>query len=124
MSTSTEHRSIPIDQIRTNDGTQMRSEIDKQTVEDYARLYGDRLKLPPVVVFKDGCSTWLAYGFHRLQAAREAGMEDIPAEIHKGDRRDAILCSVAANATCGLRRTNADKRRAVEALVKDEEWSQ
>lgn len=30
--------------------------------------------------------------------------------------------SVGANATHGLRRTNADKRRAVETLLRDEEW--
>lgn len=39
-----------------------------------------------------------------------------------GPRRDAILYSVGANSTHGLRRTNADKRRAVETLLRDEEW--
>jgi hypothetical protein len=78
MSPSTEQRSIPIDQIRTKDGTQMRSEIDEATVEEYARLYGDGVELPPVVVFTDGRSTWLADGFHRLRAARQAGLEEIP----------------------------------------------
>ncbi len=33
-----------------------------------------------------------------------------------------MLFSVSANATHGLRRTNADKRRAVETLLNDEEW--
>lgn len=49
---------------------------------------------------------------------------DIAAEVRQGTRRDAILYSVGANATHGLRRTNADKRRAVETLLRDEEWSQ
>ncbi|QXD15805.1 hypothetical protein GQ464_002330 [Rhodocaloribacter litoris] len=37
-------------------------------------------------------------------------------------RRDAILHSVGANAEHGLRRTGADKRRAVMTLLQDEEW--
>ena len=40
--------------------------------------------------------------------------------MRQGDRRDAILHSVGANATHGLRRTNADKRRAVSILLQDE----
>lgn len=36
--------------------------------------------------------------------------------------RDAILYACGANSTHGLKRTNADKRRAVMALLKDEEW--
>src|SRR5690606_19453784 len=36
---------------------------------------------------------------------------------------DAILHSVGANATHGLPRSNAAKRRAVELLLRDEEWS-
>ncbi|MCJ2059176.1 hypothetical protein MKL09_21870 [Methylobacterium sp. J-048] len=38
--------------------------------------------------------------------------------------RVAILHSAGANAAHGLRRTNADKRRAVLMLLDDEEWSQ
>ena len=43
--------------------------------------------------------------------------------MRQGTRRDAVLHSVGANAQHGLRRTNADKRRAVETLLRDEEWS-
>jgi Protein of unknown function (DUF3102) len=35
---------------------------------------------------------------------------------------DAVLYSVGANSTHGLRRTNDDKRRAVETLLNDAEW--
>jgi hypothetical protein len=43
--------------------------------------------------------------------------------MRQGTRRDAILHAAGANAAHGLRRTNADKRRAVETLLRDEEWS-
>lgn len=65
---------------------------------------------------------WLADGFHRTAAAKSAGLAEIDADVRQGTRRDAILFSVGANAAHGLRRTNADKRRAVETLLRDEEW--
>ena len=40
--------------------------------------------------------------------------------MRQGGLRDAILHSVGSNATHGLRRTNADKRRAVSILLQDE----
>lgn len=79
---------------------------------------------PPVVVFYDGVNHWLADGFHRTHAARRATLKTLPAEIHDGTKRDAVLYSVGANSAHGLRRTNADKRKAVMTLLQDEEWSQ
>lgn len=40
--------------------------------------------------------------------------------MRQGGLRDAILHSVGSNATHGLRRTNADKRRAVSILLQDD----
>src|SRR5207244_1874771 len=61
-------------------------------------------------------------GFHRLEAARLVGCTELGADVRQGTQRDAVLYSVGANAQHGLRRTNADKRRAVETLLRDEEW--
>jgi hypothetical protein len=44
------------------------------------------------------------------------------ATIQPGTRRDAILHAAGANADHGLRRSNDDKRRAVQMLLQDEEW--
>ena len=44
--------------------------------------------------------------------------------MRQGGLRDAILHSAGANAAHGLRRSNADKRRAVLMLLEDVEWSQ
>lgn len=69
---------------------------------------------PPVVVYDDGTDKWLSEGFHRLYAARQMGMPEIAAEVRQGTKRDAQLNSMRSNATHGARRSNADKRRAVE----------
>jgi len=67
---------------------------------------------------------WVTTRFHRLHAARQIECSNISADIRTGTRRDAILYSVSANATHGTRRTNEDKRRAVQILLNDPEWSQ
>lgn len=116
--------SLHIDSIRIDGGTQSRASINEATVAEYAEAMADPATVfPPVIAYFDGREYWLADGFHRLAAWRQIGRTDIPAEIRQGDRRAAILHSVAANSAHGLRRTNDDKRRAVLTLLEDPEWS-
>lgn len=114
---------LELEQIRTNGGTQSRVELNQETVAEYAQAFTAGASFPPVVVFFDGANYWLADGFHRYFGARDAGESAIDAEIITGTQRDAVLYSLKANATHGLRRTNADKRKAVETLLKDAEWA-
>ncbi|MHA0333695.1 hypothetical protein [Sphingomonas aquatilis] len=80
-------------------------------------------KFPPVTVFYDGKDHWLGGGFHRTYGAELTGATEIDAEVRQGTLRDAVLFSLAENATHGLRRTNADKRRAIARLFEDPEWT-
>ncbi len=114
---------IDISLLRINGGTQSRAEINREVVSDYAELVKAGTEFPPVVVFHDGSAYWLADGFHRYEAYAQAGMNELPAELRQGTQRDAVLFSVGANASHGLRRTNDDKRRAVMVLLNDPEWS-
>jgi hypothetical protein len=114
---------IPLDAVRINGGTQSRVELNQATIAEYADLIRTAVDLPPVVTFFDGATFWLADGFHRYNAHCDAGAMEINAEIRTGTQRDAILFSVGANASHGLRRTNEDKRRAVGTLLGDAEWS-
>lgn len=110
--------------ISTDGGTQTRASLNDETIRDYMLDMLDGALFPPVVVYYDGEIYWLADGFHRLEAAKRANQASIATELRQGTRRDAILYSVSANGTHGLRRTNEDKRRAVEALLHDPEWQQ
>jgi len=114
--------------IRTNGGTQMRAEYNQETVTEYVAVWNSGERLPPITVYFDGDTYWLADGFHRLAAWRrflgDSSEATIDAIVKPGTRRDAILHAAGANAEHGLRRTNADKRRAVETLLSDPEWSQ
>src|SRR5262245_57941891 len=76
-----------------------------------------RAVFPPVVVFFDGEVRWLADGFLRYAAYKAAGLGQIRAVVYRGTRDDARWYACGANKEfdrVGLRRTNADKRRAAE----------
>lgn len=109
--------------IRIDGETQARESINQEAVSEYADSIRSGVEFPPLVVFFDGAEYWLADGFHRWHAHRAAGRASAQVDIRSGTRRDAVLFSLGANAAHGLRRTNADKRKAVSTLLKDEEWA-
>lgn len=117
---------IEIDKIRLDGGTQPREALD----EAVAREYGEAMSangitsFPPVDIYYDGTDYWLADGFHRVKGAKLFHIQSLRANVQQGTRRDAVLHSVGVNASHGLRRTNADKRRSVMTLLNDEEWRQ
>lgn len=126
---------IQLERVRTDGGTQPRQSMDTGLVESYAERMrwdeGARAVVdpdgevwPPVTVFEEGQTLWLADGFHRVHAARACGLPRFQARYEKGSLEDAILYSVGANATHGKRRTRADIKRAIERVLLHEEWGQ
>jgi len=113
-------QTLKLTQIRIDGGTQPRVEIDQEVVADYAEQMRDGVEFPPVTVFFDGAAYWLADGFHRYHAHRQIGRDTINSDVHDGGLREAILYSVGANSDHGLRRTNEDKRKAVETMLTNE----
>lgn len=114
-----EETSLPVDAIRTDGGTQPRSGITLDVVAEYTDVYrADPLRMPPVAVTYDGSAYWLVDGFHRLEAAKTAGLDHMRAIVEPGTQADAQWRSYAANASHGLRRTNADKERAIRAALR------
>jgi hypothetical protein len=113
---------LEIAKIKATPEAQPRVSLHYPTVEEYAEALRGDAEFPPLVVFFDGKDHWLADGFHRLEAYKQLGYIEVPVDLRKGSKRDAILFSVGANARHGLPRTNEDKRRAVMVLLKDPEW--
>jgi hypothetical protein len=115
---------LPLDSIPDDHATQARDATDGGIVEEYSAAMKDGATFPPVVLFRDIDATLrIGDGFHRIAAARLAGLESIEADIREGSARDALDCSIQANARHGLRFNNRDKRRAVGLLLDDAEWS-
>jgi len=113
-------RQLLVESIRIDGRTQCRERINEETVAEYAEAMKAPTASgwPPIVVFFDGTEYWLADGFHRLLAAQRNGKKNIPADVKQGTREDAAWAACAANQAHGLRRTNADKRKAVEMALK------
>lgn len=111
---------IALDQIDIHGGTQTRVKTNEEAIESYAEEMNGGTVFPPITLYFDGATYWLADGFHRYLAAKRIGLPAITAEILAGGRVDALRHALGANATNGVYRTNADKRNA--AAIALEEW--
>lgn len=111
-----ERRMLRVDQVVVDAGTQVREAIDEELVAEYAERLAEGVRFPPVAVFRDGLRYCLADGFHRLQACRRAGRDEVEVEVYAGTRDDALWFAVGANRTHGERLSRADKRHAVELV--------
>ena len=117
-------KTLNLNNIIIDKGTQSRAQISEDTVTDYAEAMQAGDQFPPVVVYHDGVDYYLADGFHRLHAAKRLHKASIQADVKTGTLRDAILYSLGANRDHGLRRSNADKRKCVQTLLEDFEWGE
>ena len=117
-------KNVPAVAIRIDGGTQSRTKINIDAVEDYAAKMADGVEFPPVVVFFDGKDHWLADGFHRYHALRKIEKASVRCQVQNGTVRDAILYSFGANGMHGLPMTNEDKWHIVTEMVGDFEWSE
>ncbi len=113
---------IEIAQIRFDDVKYPREHINEDAVHEYSEAMKNKVHMPEIEVYRSGGTFWLSDGRHRLEAGKMAGMTTIWAKVYQGTQRDAILHSIEANASHGVRMTNADKRKAVTILLQDPEW--
>lgn len=123
MSSSEQLLTLDIALLRLDGGTQVRAKLARNLVKEYAARIEAGDVFPPVIVVFDGQHHWLADGFHRLHAHVALKRTTIECRVFEGTVRDAVLVALKANSAHGLRRSNSDKRRAVEIVLSDEEWS-
>lgn len=98
------------------DGLQMRAGLSRATVAEYVEALKGGDVFPPLSVVRDGAGAdYLVDGFHRLAAMKRLGHTVVRCEVTSGDFSAALRAALGANAAHGLRRTNADKRRALAA---------
>ncbi len=112
-------RMIAINLIVADPNIQPRAAMSPEVVADYA---SDPDALPAIDVFEEGVQFIIGDGFHRHAGYVAASRTEVPCSVHKGGRRAAALFALAANARHGLRRSSADKRRAIEKMLRDDEW--
>src|SRR2546426_4875146 len=86
------YQQIPLASIPTDEASQARIKIRPGVVRAYAQAMIQQrseggLRFPAVVLFTDGQHYWLGDGFHRILAARAAGLADFPADVRPGTQR-------------------------------------
>lgn len=107
---------VTLDRIVLDAGTQMREQVNEAVIADYIEALD---ALPPIRVMRVGKSRLvLVDGFHRFYAHKRSGRDSIAVEvIGQGTIDDAQYEAARSNAKHGLRRSNADKRLAVLAVL-------
>lgn len=118
---------LDLDAITVDHAIQSRvaTNIEYQREFSEAMLRGD--SFPPITVFFDGTDCWLADGFHRYGATKQASRVDrkflaIRAEVRPGTREDAIVFSAGANQKFSIPRTKEDIKKSVWMLLDDLRW--
>lgn len=112
---------IDTKKVRMDLGTQSRVTINPAVVTEYAEAMERGEVFPPIKVYFDNEQKIfiLVDGFHRYLAWIKTFPNDpILAEQVLGTVEEAVWESFSVNADHGLRRTNADKRRAVEGALR------
>ena len=117
-------RLVSLESIIADPAIQARVRLSEQAVREYAQAVREGAKFPPIAVFAHDGQYLLADGFHRREAAKRAGLDEIEAEVREGGRREAVLHAVQANRAHGVRRSCADKDKAVTIVLTDPEWGQ
>lgn len=118
MMTKVVTKDIEMSRVALDGGTQTRETlIDALALEEYVAAMERGDELPPIDVIDSGDRYYLVDGFHRYAAHAQLGRAVIRARVAMGTREDAVWYATRANATHGLRRTNADKRRAVRLAL-------
>ncbi|WP_330203628.1 hypothetical protein [Cyanobacterium sp. Dongsha4] len=135
LNSRSSHPTINIYTLTIDPALQQRVKLNQDTVADYAIALSEGEEFPPIIVWRciegneeQGTSNsetlYLVDGFHRVEAAKLAKIDELPFTEKSGTYREAMLYTISVNADHGLRRNNADKRKAVMALLNDPEWSQ
>lgn len=117
---------VPLAKIqwRSPDGiaeTQHRVDTAPELIADWARIMGEEQwdwQRSPLGLFQDGDQFWVGEGHSRCEAATQAGVAQVYAEVRPGGLPAAIEYSARhANAFNGQALTPRDKRRKVEMLL-------
>ena len=115
--------------ILLDDTFRCRLREDSKTVKDYADTFKDYKEaveknekpdypFPPVWIWqdKDGLF-YLIAGFHRVNAAKKAGVDQILAKQFIGSKEEALIFAIKDNRTNGLRMSLGDLKYAITKVL-------
>jgi hypothetical protein len=95
-----------------------RAHLEEFHVEDLMESYRKKLKVEPPVVYDVKGQLLLARGFHRWEALGRLGVKRVRVRVVQGTEAQWRLDALTANQEhLGLKRSNLDKRVAVQRMM-------
>jgi hypothetical protein len=113
----TDHLVLELSLIEADEDLQPRVTTDHNVSHEYGLAMARGDVFPPIDVFWDGETYWLADGFHRYYAAEALGLAEIECIVHEGSRDDALWFTCSANAKNGLHRNEGDLQLIAERAL-------
>jgi hypothetical protein len=113
--TGAKMKTVNLNDIRIDGGTQSRVVIDQALVYSYIECMKEGDVFPPIETVFDGVVHWLVDGFHRYHAYKLMGIKKTDVEYKPGTQEEAQVRSFGVNGRHGKQRTIEDKRNAVLA---------
>lgn len=121
-------RTLKPSEIALDPEMQARVAIDEAVVKEYTELWKQGVDLaardPMLVAWLTDRQEYVGLDMWHRHLAWVEAFDDTPREytVEHMTHREAILRSLGVNPGHGLRRSNADKRKAVETMLRDSEW--
>jgi hypothetical protein len=114
---------VPIARLIVDPTLQVRKQLNRETVRRYAEVLSQsenpEWRFPPVEVAIVGGAWYLTDGFHRIEAARVAGLAEIGAEARPAASiEEARWRAAVANLRHGLPLRKAEVREAFRRFVR------
>ena len=109
---------IDIDALTLDERLQPRAEMDDDLVQRYTDDMKNGDVFPPIRVIGE----WLVDGWHRVSAAKRAGIKQLPAVMTPGTFEAAEDFTFTVNRTHGLQRTHADVQAAIRRALLTARW--
>jgi hypothetical protein len=119
---SSEAARIKLADLTLDAPLQMRPALNPATVERYAALMRDGIEFDPIDVWEISSGERVGQivvtdGYHRIAAAQQAGIEELPARRTFGSFEAALWAAIPANAMYRENRDAATIRNAVAAAL-------
>jgi ParB-like chromosome segregation protein Spo0J len=112
-----EKKTLTLEQIRLDGGTQFRLAIDPGTVMRYKEGFEEGDDFPPIEVGFDGKDYWLCAGHHRYHALKMMGAKDTVAAVFKAALPEIRLRALVSNNKHGKQLTDKDREFAVQEVL-------
>ena len=117
-------KTVKLDEIVIDRSVNPREQINEEHVEDLVNAIKRDEQLPLPVCYDVAGKLKLAEGFHRYTAYQRLRKLRIDVTVIAGTDDDWALAALCSNQGHGLKRSNAEKRLAVEGMLKRfPDWS-